>query len=87
MIVRMWEAKAHPAEFAELLDWVYEAVVPALAAAPGHLGTEVFRSGDERIVVLSRWRDLPAEIAEPPVRLVPRPPHSWDFVPVDRDGA
>lgn len=80
----MWEARARPAVFAELLDWVYEAVVPALAAAPGHAGTEVFRAGDDRIVVISRWRDRPPEIASPPERLVPRAPHAWDFTPVDR---
>lgn len=84
VIVRMWEAKARPESFGELLDWVYEAVVPALAAAPGHAGTEVFRSGQERIVVISRWREHPPELPVPPERLVPRPPHAWDFTPVDR---
>lgn len=84
MIVRMWEARAYPEGFADLLSWVCEAAVPALEQAPGHLTTEVFSAADHRVVVISRWRGTPATMADPPGHLVPRAPHAWDFTPVDR---
>lgn len=84
MIVRMWEARAYPEGFADLLSWVCEAAVPALEQAPGHLTTEVFSAADHRVVVISRWRGAPATMADPPGHLVPRAPHAWDFTPVDR---
>jgi hypothetical protein len=84
VIVRMWEARAYPDGFADLLDWVCDTAVPALEAATGHVGTEVFSAADRRIVVISRWRGAPAAMPEPPGHLVPRDPHAWDFTPVDR---
>jgi hypothetical protein len=91
MIVRMWEARAHPEAFTDLLSWVCDAAVPALEAHPLHVASEVFASTDHRIVVISRWRKGPGwagggppRLPEPPGYLVARPPHSWDFTPVDR---
>jgi hypothetical protein len=84
VIVRMWEARAFPEGFAELLAWVCEAGVPELERAAGHLASEVFSAADRRIVVISRWRGEPTDLAEPPGHLVARDPHSWDFTPVDR---
>jgi hypothetical protein len=84
VIVRMWEVRAHPEGFADLLSWVCEAAVPEFEAHPLHLGTEVFSSTDDRIVVISKWRGTPVALAEPPGHLVARKPHAWDFTPVDR---
>jgi hypothetical protein len=84
MIVRMWEAKAHPEFLGELLSWVCEYALPSIEADPRHAGSEVYSSTDHRVVVVSHWRQEATSLAEPPRHLVERPPHSWDFSPVDR---
>lgn len=84
MLVRMWEARAHPAGFDELLVWVREVAVPRLETSVGHLHSEVFQAVDHRIVVISRWDGDPATVPEPPAGLVARAPHAWDFTPVPR---
>jgi hypothetical protein len=35
-------------------------------------------------VVISKWRSGPAPLPDPPVHLVARSAHAWDFSPVDR---
>jgi hypothetical protein len=80
----MWEVRAHPEGFAELLSWVCDAALPAVEALPLHVSSEVFSSADRRIVVISRWRSDPQPLPEPPGHLVDRAPHAWDFAPVDR---
>jgi hypothetical protein len=84
VIVRMWEVRAHPQRFADLLDWVCETAVPAIEVEPLHIGSEVFSSTDNRVVVISKWRGSPRALADPPPDLAARSPHSWDFSPVDR---
>ena len=84
MIARMWEVRAHPEGFDELLSWVCDFALPALEAKPLHVGSEVFASADHRIVVISKWRGDPESLSEPPGHLIARQPHSWDFTPVDR---
>ena len=84
MIVRMWEVKAHPEAMADALTWVCEVGLPMLEADPRHVESEVFSSVDNRIVVISRWRSSPVDIADPPRRMIERPAHSWDFSQVDR---
>ncbi|MGA8114703.1 MAG: hypothetical protein WCA46_13640 [Actinocatenispora sp.] len=84
MIVRMWEARAEPDGFEDLLSWVCEVAVPRLEATPGHADSEVFRAADHRIVVISRWRGAPSPLPDPPAHLVARDPHAWDFTPVER---
>jgi hypothetical protein len=80
----MWEVRANPGLVPELLDWLCDTALPAVEQDPGHAGSEVFSSTDHRVVVISRWRGTPVALPEPPLRLVARPPHSWDFTPVDR---
>jgi len=84
VIVRMWEVRAHPEGFTELISWVCEAALPAIEVEPLHIASEVFSSTDHRLVVISKWRSNPVELPEPPRHLVARKPHSWDFAPVDR---
>lgn len=84
MIVRMWEVRAQQRNFTELLTWVIDVALPAVEASPLHISSEVFSSPDFRLVVISRWRSNPEPFREPPPGLVTRPPHSWDFSPVDR---
>lgn len=84
MIVRMWEAKAESYGFADLITWVCETALPEFEHDPMHVSSEVFSSTDHRLVVISKWRNNPRELPEPPARLIVRPPHSWDFAQVDR---
>ncbi|MQA25616.1 MAG: hypothetical protein GEU94_09100 [Micromonosporaceae bacterium] len=84
MIVRMWEARAHPECFPDLLSWVCESAVPKYEHDPAHISSEVFSSADYRIVVISKWRTIPPPLGAPPRHLVSREPHFWDFSPVDR---
>jgi hypothetical protein len=84
VIVRMWEARAEPAGFAELIAWVTEIALLEFDHHPLHMSSEVFSSTDHRLVVISKWRGSPVTLPEPPVRLIARPPHVWDFAQVDR---
>ncbi|AGL14507.1 hypothetical protein L083_0997 [Actinoplanes sp. N902-109] len=70
--------------FDELLTWVCDVAVPQLEVLPLHVSSEVYSSTDLRIVVISRWRNTPADLPVPPSELVARSPHVWDFTPVDR---
>jgi hypothetical protein len=84
VIVRMWEVRAHPERFTELLAWVCDTALPAIEVLPLHVSSEVYSATDQRVVVISKWRSGPVDLAEPPAELVARKPHSWDFAPVDR---
>lgn len=80
----MWEARAHPEGFQDLLSWVCEAALPEVELHPLHVSSEVFASTDHRLVVISKWRSAPRSLPDPPGHLVAGPPHFWDFTPVDR---
>ena len=80
----MWEVRAHPEGFDDLLSWVCEAAVPRYERNPAHINTEVFSSTDHRVVVISKWRTIPPPLGDPPHHLIAREPHFWDFTPVDR---
>lgn len=80
----MWEARAEPARFADLISWVCDTALPELEHSPLHMSSEVYSSADHRLVVVSKWRSSPMPMPEPPSLLVARPPHSWDFSSVDR---
>ena len=84
MIVRMWEVRAHPEGFTDLLAWVCDAALPSVEVNPLHAGSEVYSSTDNRIVVISKWRSSPQAFPDPPNHLLARKPHAWDFNQVDR---
>lgn len=83
VIARMWEAKAAPGRVADLVAWVCDTALPQAEHDPRHAGAEVFASTD-RVVVIGRWRGEPQPLPAPPDDLVARPPHEWDFTPIDR---
>lgn len=70
----MWEAKAAPGREGELL-----------AHALGHADAraEVYRSPDGRVVVID---PSGVGLADVPAGLLARPPHSWRFERVAREG-
>jgi hypothetical protein len=80
----MWEVRAYPEGFTDLLSWVCEKAVADLELNPQHVASEVFSSTDHRIVVISKWRSAPPQFPDPPPHLVTRSAHAWDFSPVDR---
>jgi len=84
MIARMWEVRALASGFDELLAWVCDVAVPRIEVLPQHVASDVYSSTDNRIVVISRWRNTPEAMPAPPAKLVARAPHIWDFTPVDR---
>jgi hypothetical protein len=84
VIVRMWEVRAEQRTFTELLSWVVDVALPAIEVSPVHVSSEVYSSPDFRLVVITKWRSHPESFKEPPAHLITRPPHTWDFSPVDR---
>lgn len=85
MIVRMWEVRAYPGGFSDLLNWVCEAALPVVEVEPTHIASEVFSSTDHRLVVVSKWRGSdPTALPDPPSHLVVSRPKWRDFAPVDR---
>lgn len=75
----MWEAKAAEGRGAELLRWVLDEGVHAIAAP--QVRTEVFIAG-ERVVVIATGDNPPRRLPDPPEALVERPPHAWPFTRV-----
>ena len=84
VIARMWEVRAHPRSFDELLAWVCDKALPTIEQLPRHVSSEVFASTDHRVVVISRWRRDARNLPEPPPNLIARSPHVWDFAEVTR---
>jgi hypothetical protein len=54
VIVRMWEVRAHPEGFNDLLGWVCDIALPTIETHPMHIASEVFSSTDHRLVVISK---------------------------------
>lgn len=68
----MWEARAVDGRLEELLAFVLAHADPA---------ADVYRSGDDRVVVID---PTGAGISDVPTDLVARPPHVWSFEQVER---
>jgi len=77
----MWEVRARDGRLEDLLAWVREHAVNALDAA-GCKDFAVYRSDQERVVIIAHFDEDPVELAEPPEDLVARPVHQWPFVRV-----
>jgi hypothetical protein len=76
----MWEAKAAEGRGAELLRWVLDEGVHAVADP--EVRAEVFISGD-RVVVIAVGPRPPRRLPDPPEELIDRPPHAWPFTRVN----
>jgi hypothetical protein len=84
MIVRMWEVSAYPEAYSELLSWMCEIAAPELDRHPGCFDCEVLSSTDERVVMISHWREEPFNPPAPPGHLVASGPNTYDFFSVER---
>jgi hypothetical protein len=80
----MWEVVARPGAADTLVSWVFSTALPELSLATGLQRSEVYRSADNRVVVITLWSGEPVTLSEPPDDLVARPPMSWDFEQVLR---
>ncbi len=75
----MWEARAQEGKVDEVVAWAHAVAAEALVA--GASGAEVFRSDDDRVVLITRW-PVPTSWEEPtstPASVVRA--HGWDFEP------
>jgi hypothetical protein len=72
----MWEAQAAPGQLAELQAWILWRLPTGPAAG------QLYRSADDRLVVIDPAGQVAAALAGVPSHLVTRPPQHWDFEPV-----
>lgn len=84
MIVRMWEVRAHPEAYDDVMSWACDVAAPWLERRPTCLECEILASTDQRILLVSRWRSDPAVPPDPPSYQVASGPHQWDFITVER---
>ena len=88
----MAEGRAVPGAAEELAALLVAVAWPPMAATDGFLGGELYRSDDERLVMVTRWRDEAAVeayagpgwrdtavVLPEERRLLARPPHVWHF--------
>jgi len=83
-IANTWEVVASPGAADQLVDWVFNKALPELSDIAGLQRSEVYRSADNRVVVITLWFGEPVTLSEPPAEFVARPPMSWDFEQVLR---
>jgi len=79
VIVRMWEARAQEGRTDEVVAWAHLVAAEALVA--GASAAEVYRSEQERVVLITRWAQ-PTSWVEPsstPAAVVRA--DAWPFEP------
>jgi hypothetical protein len=79
----MWEALAATGTSDELLSWALHVAQPELLATDPQCAVQVFRSADDRVVIIATGSNAAPGIAAPPERLLQRPPHRWTFEKCD----
>jgi heme-degrading monooxygenase HmoA len=89
-IARMWESRLSAEAAEEFVEYLATTGWPAIAAVPGFVGGEVYRSaeGEHRAVVVTRWADetaaaAGAETERELARFCAREPHAWQFEQVE----
>lgn len=75
----MWEARAQPGRLEALLRWVDETALPRLRDDPECRDVDVYIGGQDRAVLIVRYRSAVANLPEPPADLLSRPVHQWPF--------
>jgi hypothetical protein len=98
VIVRMWEARVTPGLLDQFVEFVVERAWPAMEAADGFAGGELYRADsatEPRLVMITRWRDEAAlagfagrdwgctpVVLPDEERFLARSPHVWHFTQV-----
>lgn len=83
----MWEAVAAPQRLPELVDWILQCAIPELIATDPATRAEIYRSADERLVIIATGSECAPHIASAPEKLCLRAPHQWTFECVSSDHA
>ena len=78
----MWEAVAKPGALPSLVGWAADVAVPALLSADPRCQAQLYRSSDERLVIIATGSETAPEVPEAPAELCERPPHQWRFQPL-----
>lgn len=82
----MWEVRAAEGRLAEVISWIEGNVVPFLGHQHGCRSVDVYRSAEDRAVVIAHFDGEPVALPEPPNELVARPVHQWPFEHVRSHG-
>ena len=75
----MWEVRAADGKVGEVLAWIEGNVVPFLSHQQDCRAVDVYRSDQDRAVVIAHFGGSPVDLPEPPDELVARPVHQWPF--------
>ncbi|GAA4833830.1 hypothetical protein [Saccharopolyspora rosea] len=81
----MWEVRAADGRLAELLDWIDATALPFLREQSALRAVDVYRSTEDRAVVIASFHGPPVSLPEPPAELLRRPVHQWPFRRVGGD--
>ncbi|MEY9927963.1 hypothetical protein ABH926_002597 [Catenulispora sp. GP43] len=84
----MWEVRCEPGKAPAVEEWVRAIIVPPLwedeEVASYNAYSSVGQDGDRVVVVIDYLGAAPATLAaDPPERLIARPPHAWVFQRLD----
>ncbi len=75
----MWEVRAAEGQQQRLLSWIEDSVFPRISRQGGCRTVDVYRSDEQRVVLIAHFDGTPGELPEPPEELVSRPVHQWTF--------
>ena len=84
----MWEVRCEPGKAPAVEEWIRAGIVPPLwedeEVASYNAYTSVGQEGDRVVVVIDYLGAAPTGLsADPPERLIARPPHAWVFQRLD----
>lgn len=84
----MWEVRCEPGKAPAVEEWVRAIIVPPLwedeEVASYNAYNAVGQDGERVVVVIDYLGAAPATLAaDPPERLIARPPHAWVFQRLD----
>jgi hypothetical protein len=68
-----------PRRIEELLAWLDDLAAPAVLSVADCLDVSSYRAGDDRAVLIARFREGAPRIEDPPPDLLRRPVHQWRF--------
>lgn len=75
----MWEVRAADGKVGDVIAWIEGNVVPFLSHRQDCRAVDVYRSAQNRAVVIAHFDGEPVDLPEPPDELLARPVHQWPF--------